>query len=91
MVFIPDALESLVNLAAAIAVVIAVWLGEKPADENHPFGHHKAEYLSAVLEGVMILLAAITIFFKAYDGVLNPKVLDVPLLGLDHQWAGQVY
>ena len=77
-----DALESLVNLAAAIAVVIAVWLSEKPADRNHPYGHHKAEYLSAVLEGVMIVLAAIAIFMEANESFRNPRTLTIPALGL---------
>ncbi len=77
-----DALESLVNLAAALAVVVAIWLGEKPADHNHQFGHHKAEYLSAVLEGVLICLAAITIFAEAWQAYLTPRALDIIPLGL---------
>uniref|UniRef100_UPI0013D7820B cation diffusion facilitator family transporter n=1 Tax=Escherichia coli TaxID=562 RepID=UPI0013D7820B len=48
-----DALESTVNVATAIAALLAVRLAERPADANHPYGHHKAEYVSAVLEGVM--------------------------------------
>ena len=77
-----DALESIVNLVAALAVSFAVWVGNKPADDNHPYGHHKAEYLSAVAEGVMIALAAIAIVIEATDSLLNPRILDVPVLGL---------
>lgn len=77
-----DALESLVNLAAAMAVVVAIWLGEKPADHNHQFGHHKAEYMSAVLEGVLICLAAITIFAEAWKAFNTPRTLDITPLGL---------
>ena len=77
-----DALETVVNLAAAIGVVIAVWLSEKPADDNHPFGHHKAEYLSAVAEGVFVVLAALSIFREAYEGLINPRLLDIHWLGL---------
>ncbi|WP_316858152.1 cation diffusion facilitator family transporter [uncultured Cohaesibacter sp.] len=77
-----DALETLINLAAAFAVVVAIWLGEKPADDNHPYGHHKAEYLSAVIEGVLILLAAFAIFAEARQSLFEPRTLSVPILGL---------
>ena len=45
-----DALESTINIATAVAALIAVRLSSAPPDENHPFGHHKAEYISAVIE-----------------------------------------
>ncbi|MCT4654818.1 MAG: cation diffusion facilitator family transporter [Cohaesibacter sp.] len=77
-----DALESLVNLAASLAVLVAVWLGQKPADHNHPYGHHKAEYLSAVLEGVLIVVAAMAIFHEAYMAYKSPRILEAPLQGL---------
>ena len=77
-----DALETVVNLTAGIGVVAAVWMSEKPADHNHPFGHHKAEYLSAVAEGVFVLLAAFSIFREAYDGLVNPQPLDANWLGM---------
>lgn len=77
-----DALETLINLAAAFAVLVALWLGEKPADHNHQFGHHKAEYLSAVAEGVLVVLAAITIFMEALDVFQAPRDLSVPIIGL---------
>lgn len=56
-----DAVESVVNIAAALVALLAVRLADKPADTEHPFGHGKAEVLSAVVEGVMIVLAALFI------------------------------
>jgi cation diffusion facilitator family transporter len=77
-----DALESIVNVATAIAALIAVRVAAQPADDKHPFGHHKAEYFSAVLEGVMIIVAAILILHEAYQGIMAPRTLDAPLAGL---------
>jgi cation diffusion facilitator family transporter len=77
-----DALESLVNVAAAIAALIAVRLSAIPADANHPYGHHKAEYFSAVLEGVLVAVAAISIAGEAWRHYQEPHVLDQPAAGL---------
>ena len=77
-----DALESTVNVATAIAALIAIRVAARPADANHPYGHHKAELLSAILEGVMIIIAALLIIREAYFGLLAPRVLDAPLEGL---------
>jgi len=77
-----DALESTVNLATAFAALVAIRVAAIPADANHPFGHHKAEIFSAVLEGVMIIVAAILILREAYLGFLSPRVLDAPIEGL---------
>lgn len=77
-----DALESTVNVATAIAALLAVRLAERPADANHPYGHHKAEYVSAVVEGVMIVVAAMLILREAAHGLMAPKELDAPLSGL---------
>lgn len=68
-----DALESIVNIAAAAAALIAVWVSRRPADENHPYGHTKAEYFSAVLEGVLIVLAAATIVHEAWGKLFEPS------------------
>lgn len=70
-----DALESVINVAAALAALLAVRLSAKPADANHPYGHHKAEYLSAVIEGVLIVLAALEILRHAVAGLMNPAPL----------------
>lgn len=77
-----DALESTVNLTTALAALIAIRIAARPADANHPFGHHKAEYFSAVLEGVMIVVAALFILREAYAGILHPRALDAPVAGL---------
>lgn len=77
-----DALESTVNLATAFAALIAIRVAARPADANHPFGHDKAEFFSAVLEGVMIIVAAVFILREAYFGFLNPRELDAPIEGL---------
>jgi cation diffusion facilitator family transporter len=60
-----DALESILNVATAIAAFIAVRVSATPPDANHPYGHQKAEYLSAIAEGVLILLAAMAILHAA--------------------------
>lgn len=77
-----DALESIVNVATAIAALIAVRISEKPADRSHQFGHHKAEYVSAGLEGALILIAALLILRQAYEAWLNPRALTAPVEGL---------
>ncbi|QFT98081.1 Ferrous-iron efflux pump FieF [Roseovarius sp. THAF8] len=77
-----DALESTVNVATAIAALIAIRIAAIPADSSHPYGHHKAEFFSAVLEGVMIIIAALVILREAYRGFLDPAALDMPIEGL---------
>ena len=61
-----DALESIINVAAAIGAYLALRVSARPADAGHPYGHSKAEYFSAVAEGVLIVLAAISIVLTAY-------------------------
>lgn len=77
-----DALESTVNVATAIAALVAIQVAARPADANHPYGHHKAEFMSAVLEGVMIIIAALLIMHEAYKGFMEPRTLNAPLEGL---------
>ena len=77
-----DALESIINVAAAIGAFVALRVAARPADEDHPYGHHKAEFFSAVIEGVLIVVAALLILREAYFGFLAPKALDAPGLGL---------
>lgn len=74
-----DALESIVNVATALAALLAVRLAAKPADENHPYGHHKAEYFAAALEGGLIVLAAVLIMIEAAHALRAPR--DVVLTG----------
>lgn len=77
-----DALESIVNLVAAVAALLAINFSSRPADRNHPFGHHKAEYLSAVLEGSLIVVAALLIFREAYDAFVTPRTIEDFGLGM---------
>jgi len=77
-----DALESLVNVATALAVIVALRVARRPADSNHPYGHHKAEFFSAVLEGVLIVIAALFILHEAWGGFLAPRGMEAPLLGM---------
>lgn len=77
-----DALESIINVAAALAAFLALHISGRPADHNHQYGHHKAEYFSAVLEGVLIVVAAVSILRESYYGFLEPKFPDQPLQGL---------
>ncbi|GAA5436166.1 cation diffusion facilitator family transporter [Deinococcus aquaticus] len=70
-----DALESIINVAAAVAALIALRVAARPADANHPYGHTKAEYFSAVAEGVLIVLAAAAIVREALPALLNPATL----------------
>lgn len=77
-----DALESIVNLITALVALYAIHVSDQPADRRHQFGHHKAEYFSAVIEGVLIVVAALLIFREAYDAFLRPRALSEPLRGL---------
>ena len=77
-----DALESLVNLAGATFALMMVTVAALPPDEDHPYGHHKAELFSAILEGVMIILASLLILRAAWIGWFDAKPLLAPLNGL---------
>jgi cation diffusion facilitator family transporter len=71
-----DALESIVNLMTAGVALYAIHLASQPADRRHQFGHHKAEYFSAVIEGVLIVVAAMLILHEAYDAYVKPRTLN---------------
>ncbi len=77
-----DALESLVNLAGAIFALAMVTIAARPPDEDHPYGHHKAEYFSSGFEGVMIFAAALAIAWAAVHRWLHPEPLEAVWLGL---------
>ena len=77
-----DALESIVNVIAAGAALWAISVSHKPADKDHQFGHHKAEYFSAVLEGVLIVVAALLIIAEAWRAVQNPAPIQQAWEGL---------
>jgi len=75
-----DALESVVNVAAAIAALVAVHFAAQPADVNHPYGHDKAEYFSAVLEGALILVAAFIILHECWQVWNAPRTPELSLM-----------
>ena len=68
-----DAMESLVNLASAMFGLMMVTIAERPADEDHPYGHHKAEYFSSGFEGILIIVAALGILWTAGHRVFDPQ------------------
>ncbi|HSM42596.1 MAG TPA: cation diffusion facilitator family transporter [Afifellaceae bacterium] len=77
-----DALESTVNMATAVAALVAIRIAMKPPDADHPYGHHKAEFFSALLEGVMIIVAALIILQEAFRSLIDPRMLTQPFDGL---------
>ena len=77
-----DAMESIVNLASAAFALLMVKIAMRPADEDHPYGHHKAEYFSAGFEGLMIFIAAAAILWAALQRLQAPQPLQQLGLGL---------
>jgi cation diffusion facilitator family transporter len=77
-----DALESLVNLAGAMFALLMVTVASRPADEGHPYGHHKAEYFSSGFEGVLIFAAALGIIWAAVHRFLDPQPINAIGLGI---------
>lgn len=77
-----DALESLINLAAAIVALLTLRIAAQPADEEHAFGHDKAEYFSSGIEGTLIFLAALSISYTAVNRLLMPQPLEQLGIGL---------
>jgi len=77
-----DALESLVNLVAALLALWMLRLAAAPPDVDHPFGRSKAEYFSSGFEGAMIVLAAAGIIYAAIPRLVAPRALDAPALGI---------
>ncbi len=77
-----DAAESVVNLVAAVVALIALRVAAQPADAEHPYGHAKAEYFSAVVEGIMIFVAAIFIIYSAVQRFLDPQPIENVGIGL---------
>lgn len=77
-----DAVESLVNLFAAVVTLIMLVIAARPADELHNYGHSKAEYFASFTEGFLILVASMGIMLSAISRILNPQPLDQVPLGL---------
>lgn len=76
MGFYSDALESLVNLFAAVIALVLLQISEKPADEGHEYGHGKAEYFSSAIEGALILIVAFSIIYSSILRIMDPKPLE---------------
>lgn len=77
-----DALESCVNLLAALIALVVLTIAEKPADDEHAFGHTKAEYFSSAIEGGLIIVAACSIVWSAFPRLLDPQPLENMGIGL---------
>lgn len=77
-----DALETTVNVAASVIALVALRFAARPADANHPYGHAKAEFFAAVIEGVLIVVAALSIFRESFLAFLHPPRLGPLPLGL---------
>lgn len=77
-----DALESFVNLAGALMALAMLTIAARPADEDHTYGHSKAEYFSSGVEGTLILLAAASIAYAAVQRLISPQPLEQVGLGL---------
>lgn len=77
-----DAMESIVNVAGAAFALLMVKIARRPADEDHPYGHHKAEYFSSGFEGMLIAIAALGITWAALQRLLAPQPLEQLGLGL---------
>jgi cation diffusion facilitator family transporter len=71
-----DAMESFVNLASAIFALVMVTVAQQPADEEHPYGHHKAEYFSSGFEGILIMGAAAAIIWAAAHRIFDPQPVE---------------
>lgn len=77
-----DALESLVNLVAAITALSMLHIAQRPPDEDHAYGHTKAEYFSSTIEGILIMVAAISIGIAAINRLIHPKDIEQVFIGL---------
>ncbi|MBC7827062.1 MAG: cation transporter [Chitinophagaceae bacterium] len=75
-----DALESTVNVVAGLIGLYSLYIASKPSDQNHPYGHGKAEFLSAAVEGTLIVVAGFVIIYKAINNFINPQ----PIQKLDY-------
>lgn len=76
-----DALESTINVVAACVALMALRVSAKPADARHPYGHQKVEYLAAVFEGALILVAALMVFHSAWEAWKAPRPISTEPLG----------
>lgn len=82
MGFFSDALESLVNLFAAVVALVLLHISEKPADKRYMFGYGKAEYFSSIIEGMLIVVAAFSILYSAIPRLIHPRAIENVNIGL---------
>ncbi len=81
LAILSDALETIVNVITALIAVFVVRIGSEPADENHPYGHGKAEYFSAAFEGGLVVSAGLYIIYEAIQGLFRPPAVQDLTLG----------
>ncbi|MDX2159656.1 MAG: cation diffusion facilitator family transporter [Hyphomicrobiaceae bacterium] len=77
-----DALEGIVNVITGVLAYLAIRISARPPDRRHQFGHHKAEYFSAGVEGLMIVVAAVLVLREAWTAFQSPRLPTEPVLGL---------
>ena len=77
-----DAIDSTINLISAVIALVMLFVAARPPDEEHAYGHDKAEYFSSGLEGGLIFIAALWIVYEAIMRLLNPQPLESPIIGL---------
>lgn len=77
-----DALESTVNVAAAILLGFSVRIAQRPADHNHPYGHNKVEYVTSFIEGLLIGIAGLLIIQTSIDRLMHPVTIHLDAIGL---------
>ncbi len=77
-----DAMESLINLVAAVIMLVVLTIAARPPDKNHAYGHEKIEYFSSGAEGIMIVLAAFSIGYTAWERLWHPQPLQQLGIGL---------
>src|SRR5512136_1983699 len=77
-----DAIESFINLVGALMALAMLTIAARPADEEHAYGHNKAEYFSSGVEGILILIAAVSIGVTAVQRLIAPKPLEQIGIGL---------
>src|SRR5262245_23379968 len=77
-----DAAESIVNLVGAVLALVVLMIAARPPDEEHAYGHGKAEYFSSGVEGALIFVAALTIGYAAVERLLNPRPITDAMVGL---------
>jgi len=80
--FLSDAMESFINLAAGIVAFAMLSIAARPPDKEHPFGHDKAEYFSSLIEGILIVIAAIGISYAAINRIYHPQQLSELNIGM---------